>query len=152
MPSEETELRPGEVAVAAPAKADAAIWFIGRIRTPWASREECPKRGDPDAGPICRIEVDPRWAAALDGIEGKTRLQVLYWMDLARRDLVHQTPGHSSEPTGTFAIRSPNRPNPIASSSVTLVAREGTTLVVRGLDCRDGTPLVDVKPDVCAHD
>jgi tRNA (Thr-GGU) A37 N-methylase len=39
------------------------------------------------------------------------------------------------------------RPNPIASSIVDLVAIEGTTVQVRGLDCIDGTPLIDLKPD-----
>ena len=47
---------------------------------------------------------------------------------------------------GTFALRSPVRPNPIASSIVTLVGIEGSTVLVRGLDCIDGTPLVDLKP------
>ena len=28
---------------------------------------------------------------------------------------------------------------------------EGSVLVVRGLDCIDGTPLVDLKPDSCAY-
>jgi tRNA (Thr-GGU) A37 N-methylase len=49
--------------------------------------------------------------------------------------------------TGTFALRSPVRPNPIASSVVALVDVEGATLRVRGLDCLDGTPLIDLKPD-----
>ena len=65
----------------------------------------------------------------------------------ARRDLVLQTPRGSGVLTGTFALRSPVRPNPIASSIVALVERSGTTLKVRGLDCMDGTPLVDLKPD-----
>jgi tRNA (Thr-GGU) A37 N-methylase len=39
------------------------------------------------------------------------------------------------------------RPNPIASSVVDLVAVSGTILQVRGLDCLDGTPLIDVKPE-----
>jgi len=34
---------------------------------------------------------------------------------------------------------------------VRLVRREGSVLVVRGLDCIDGTPLVDLKPDSCAY-
>jgi tRNA (adenine37-N6)-methyltransferase len=33
------------------------------------------------------------------------------------------------------------------SSIVTLVAREGPVLHVRGLDCVDCTPLLDLKPD-----
>jgi tRNA (Thr-GGU) A37 N-methylase len=39
------------------------------------------------------------------------------------------------------------RPNPIGTSIVTLVAVEGAMLHVRGLDCLDGTPLLDLKPD-----
>ncbi len=34
---------------------------------------------------------------------------------------------------------------------VTLVRSEGRVLVVRGLDCLDGTPLLDIKPDRCAY-
>ena len=49
--------------------------------------------------------------------------------------------------SGSFALRSPVRPNPIASSIVNLVAIEGTMLRVRGLDCLDGTPLIDLKPE-----
>jgi tRNA (Thr-GGU) A37 N-methylase len=40
------------------------------------------------------------------------------------------------------------RPNQIASSIVKLVAIDGTVLQVRGLDCLDGTPLIDLKPDL----
>lgn len=139
-------LRAGEVAVNLPAETDAGVYFIGRIYTPWRSRHECPKRGSPD-GPICSIVVDPRWQAALTDIADHPRIQVLYWMHRARRDLVLQTPYRTRQTTGSFALRSPLRPNPIASSVVELVAVEGATLRVRGLDCLDGTPLIDLKPD-----
>ena len=98
-------------------------------------------------GPICTIEVDERWHAALTGLAGHRRIQVLYWMHQARRDLVLQTPYRTGQTTGSFGLRSPVRPNPIASSFVELVAIEGVTLRVRGLDCLDGTPLIDLKPD-----
>ena len=144
------DLRPGEVAIELPAASDAGLYFIGRIRTPWPNRRDCPKRGSPD-GPICTIEIDRRWRDALTGLSGHERLQVLYWMHEARRDLVLQTP-FQKPTTGTFALRSPVRPNPIASSIVELVAIEGTRLRVRGLDCLDGTPLLDLKPEHGAHD
>ncbi|HEX2943799.1 MAG TPA: TrmO family methyltransferase, partial [Rhodopila sp.] len=64
-----------------------------------------------------------------------------------RRDVVVQTPLRTMQTAGTFALRSPLRPNPIASSVVALVGVDGGTLHVRGLDCLDGTPLIDVKPD-----
>jgi tRNA (adenine37-N6)-methyltransferase len=139
-------IRPGEIAVPLPDRTDAGVYFIGRIRTPWLTRRECPRRGDLN-GPICTIEVDPRWRDALTGIEAHPRLQVLYWMHEARRDLVLQKPGSTGLTYATFALRSPVRPNPIASSVVALVERSGTVLKVRGLDCLDGTPLIDLKPE-----
>jgi tRNA-Thr(GGU) m(6)t(6)A37 methyltransferase TsaA len=139
------DIRPGEIAVALPETFDAGVFFIGRIRTPWTRREDCPKnaRGS-DAE--CTIEVDPRYAAGLDGVAGCSHLVLLYFMHKARRDLLVQAPRHHPEPRGTFSVRSPVRPNPIAMSVVRLVRVEGTTLSVVGLDCLDGTPLIDIKP------
>jgi tRNA-Thr(GGU) m(6)t(6)A37 methyltransferase TsaA len=139
-------IRPGEIAVPLPERADVGVYFIGRIRTPWHTKRECPRRGDP-TGPICTIEVDERWREALTGIEAHPRVQVLYWMHEARRDLVVQRPGSKGQTHSTFALRSPVRPNPIASSVVALVERNGIVLTVRGLDCLDGTPLIDLKPE-----
>ena len=140
----EQDIREGEIAVALPDKFDAGVYFIGRIRTPWTRRDECPKnaRGS-DA--VCTIELDPRYAAALDGTSTCTHLVILYFMDQARRDLLVQAPRHG-ERRGTFAIRSPVRPNPIAMSVVRLARIDGTNLSVVGLDCLDGTPLIDIKP------
>ena len=145
----EVDIRPGEVASPLPEHGDAEIFFIGRIRTPWPDRKSCPKRGDPAAGPLCRIEVFEPWTAALAGIEANAEIDVLYWMHLARRDLVHQRPRSADTTFGAFAIRSPVRPNPIAASRVALVALERSVLLVRGLDCIDGTPLIDLKPVAC---
>jgi tRNA-Thr(GGU) m(6)t(6)A37 methyltransferase TsaA len=139
-------IRPGESSVALPAQTDAGVYFIGVIRTPWTQRSACPKRGSLD-GPVCTIELDERWRDALLGLEMHPRLQILYWMHQSRRDLSRQTPYSTGRTTGTFALRSPVRPNPIASSVVALVGIEGTTIRVRGLDCLDGTPLIDIKPD-----
>jgi tRNA-Thr(GGU) m(6)t(6)A37 methyltransferase TsaA len=47
---------------------------------------------------------------------------------------------------GVFATRSPVRPNPIALSVVRLLERRGHTLLVKGLDAYDGTPVLDIKP------
>jgi len=143
---DESEARPGEVAVELPAATDVGVYFIGTIHTPWRTRNDCPKRGSLD-GPICSIVVDARWRDALTDMTQHRRVQVLYWMHQARRDLVLQTPFRTGLTTGSFALRSPVRPNPIASSVVELVAVDGTTLQVRGLDCLDGTPLIDLKPE-----
>ncbi|MGJ3262703.1 MAG: tRNA (N6-threonylcarbamoyladenosine(37)-N6)-methyltransferase TrmO [Salinarimonas sp.] len=138
--------RPGEVAVALPERADAEVYFIGRIRTPWTHRDACPKNPAAAADAPCTIELDPRWEAGLADLAASSHVIVLYWMDRAPRDLVVQRPRCHGAPRGVFALRSPARPNPIALSAVPLERIEGTRLHVRGLDCLDGTPLVDLKP------
>ena len=138
-------LREGEVAVELPPRFDASLYYIGHIRTPWKRREDCPKNPR-ESDATCVIAVDPRWTKALQGLETVSHVVVLYWMDRARRDLVLQAPHHYSERRGTFALRSPVRPNPIAVSVARIVGIEGCTLTVVGLDCVDNTPLLDLKP------
>jgi tRNA-Thr(GGU) m(6)t(6)A37 methyltransferase TsaA len=140
------EIRENEVAVELHAANDAGLFFIGTIHTPWTSRLECPRQGRAD-GPVCRIEVEERWREALDGIDDFERIEVLYWLHESRRDLVRQSPANNLATRGTFALRSPVRPNPIGTTIATLVSRDGLVLSVRGIDCLDGTPLIDLKPD-----
>ena len=144
-------IRPGEQAADLPEKTDAGVYFIGRIHTPWARREDCPKNAR-ESDAVCTIEVDARWAPALKDVATCTHLVVLYWMDKARRDLVLQVPRHYGEQRGTFALRSPARPNPIAMSVVRLIKVEGNRLSVVGLDCLDGTALLDLKPYFASTD
>jgi tRNA-Thr(GGU) m(6)t(6)A37 methyltransferase TsaA len=151
MTDEEFGLREGEVAVPLAEATDAGVYFIGRIRTPWTHREECPKNAR-ESEAACTIEVDPRFAAGLQGVERCSHLLVLYWMDRARRDLVLQAPHHYKDLHGTFSLRSPARPNPIAASVVKLQQVSGNALSVVGLDCLDGTPLIDIKPYFASTD
>jgi tRNA-Thr(GGU) m(6)t(6)A37 methyltransferase TsaA len=144
-------LREGEVAAELPAHFDASLYYIGRIRTPWRRREDCPKNPrETDA--VCTIVLEPRWARGLAGLEGVSHIVVLYWMDRARRDLVLQAPHHYAERRGTFALRSPVRPNPIAVSVARLLGIGGNELSVVGLDCLDNTPLLDIKPYFASTD
>ena len=51
---------------------------------------------------------------------------------------------------GVFATRSPFRPNKLGLSSVKLLGveetKQGTCLIVSGIDLLDGTPIYDIKP------
>ncbi|MBI2716658.1 MAG: tRNA (N6-threonylcarbamoyladenosine(37)-N6)-methyltransferase TrmO [Rhizobiales bacterium] len=124
-----------------PGQPDAAVYFIGRIRTPWKSRKDCPKNAR-ESEAVCTVELDARWREGLTDVETCSHLVLLYWMDKAPRNLSLRT----------FALRSPARPNPIAMSVVRLVGIEGGTLSVVGLDCLDGTPLIDIKPYFASTD
>ncbi|GJD56564.1 tRNA (N6-threonylcarbamoyladenosine(37)-N6)-methyltransferase TrmO [Methylobacterium dankookense] len=144
-------LRPGEQAVSLPGRYDAGLHFIGRLRTPWTERGDCPKNGLQTEA-VCTVEVDPAYAAGLANVSGASHLILLYWMDRAPRGLLVQQPRHADGTRGTFSLRSPARPNPIALSVVELLGIAGATLHVRGLDCLDGTPLLDIKPYYASTD
>jgi tRNA-Thr(GGU) m(6)t(6)A37 methyltransferase TsaA len=149
-----TDIRPGEVAAAVdPARLppDAGLVFIGRIRTPWRERADCPRNvgiARERTGEAARVEVDAAYRPGLRGLERASHVILLYWMHGARRDLLLQAPGHVEAPRGTFALRSPVRPNPIALAVARLraVDAEAGVLEVDMVDCVDGTPLLDIKP------
>jgi len=144
-------VREGEVTVDLPSSFDAGLYFIGRIRTPWKERKDCPKNAR-ESEAVCTIALDPRWTPALKEVETCSHLVLLYWMDKAPRNLARQVPGHYGVQRGTFALRSPARPNPIAMSVVKLNDIDGNRLNVVGLDCLDGTPLIDIKPYFASTD
>ncbi len=141
--------RPNERAAKLTRPRDANLRFIGRIRTPWRSREACPPQGRID-GPECSLVLDPVWHDALGGIEAYDTIEVLYWLDRSRRDLIRQSDKSDRVTVGTFALRAPARPNPIGTAMVRLLHVQNGVVFVRGLDCLDGTPLLDIKPDRCA--
>ena len=134
-----------------PAKTDAGLYFIGRIGTPWKERKDCPKNAR-ESDAVCTVELDPRWAAGLQDLATCSHIILLYWMDQSRRNLVLQVPAHYGVQRGTFALRSPARPNPIAMSVVKLLGIDGNKLSVVGLDCLDGTSLLDIKPYFASTD
>lgn len=146
-----SDVRPGEVRCELPAAHDAGLYFIGRIRTPFRTRGDCPKNtAESDA--VGRVELDARYAAGLKDLQLYSHAILLYWMHHARRDLIEQVPAHLGRPRGTFALRSPVRPNPIALAVVEVLGIEGSTLKVRKVDCLDGTPLLDIKPYFASTD
>lgn len=130
-----------------------SLWPIGRLRTPWRTIAACPRNGrQPDPPPPCLAVVDPAWRAALQGIDGFTHLILLYWLGPQRPAATFRPP-FDPRPRGVFTTRSPRRPNPVGLSVVRFdgLAAPGQ-LRVRYLDCRDGTPLLDIKPYLATTD
>jgi tRNA-Thr(GGU) m(6)t(6)A37 methyltransferase TsaA len=125
-----------------------ALRPIGVLRTPFATRADCPRNGrQPNPPPECRAEIFPDFVPGLADLAGFSHLILLYWLDRITAPSLTMTPPFDGQARGVFATRAPVRPNPIALS---VVAFDGfatpDTLRVRFLDCIDGTPLVDIKP------
>ncbi|MEM7777281.1 MAG: tRNA (N6-threonylcarbamoyladenosine(37)-N6)-methyltransferase TrmO [Pseudomonadota bacterium] len=129
---------------------DAKLVFIGRLSTAWKSRADCPKNlvRARERGTSATLKIDPPWRTGLTGLSEHSHAIVLYWMHQAQRDLIIQSPKHRKAATGTFALRSPVRPNPISLATVQVISVDIATgeVVIDAIDCLDGTPLLDIKP------
>jgi tRNA-Thr(GGU) m(6)t(6)A37 methyltransferase TsaA len=55
-------------------------------------------------------------------------------------------PRHNREEMGVFSTHSPVRPNPIGLSILEVLRVDGNIIHVKGLDMRNGTPILDIKP------
>ncbi len=152
MPGSSTDgPREGEIALGFDPgeRIETGLCFIGCIRSPWR-RGTAPRnlRAARETGEGARIELLPGYAPGLLGLEVGQAIQVLYWVDRGRRDLIVQTPRHTGGPRGVFALRSPVRPNPIALGTVVITAldREAGVIGIDATDAYDGTPVLDIKP------
>jgi tRNA-Thr(GGU) m(6)t(6)A37 methyltransferase TsaA len=104
------------------------------------------------------LEINPELAPALQGLEGFSHLWVLFWFHendtpKQRQTLqVHPRRNPANPLTGVFACRSPERPNLIGFTPCRLLSVQGNIVEVAGLDARDGSPLLDLKPYIPTSD
>lgn len=153
------EKREGEVEMArdpAGLPPDGHVVFIGRVRSPWTSREDCPRnmaaareRHEP-----ATVELMADYRRGLRGLEGVSHVAVLTWLDRSPRNLIVQKPRHAPRPKGVFALRSPARPNPVGLHVAHLVGIdiEAGILTLDAIDVLDGTPVIDIKPYFASTD
>lgn len=99
---------------------------------------------------IKKIEIFPEYSEGLDGLRNLNEIEVYYWMHQLEekdREILKVYPkGDPVKPlTGVFALRSPNRPNPIGETRVKIHKIEDSKILVKGLDALDGSPVIDIK-------
>jgi tRNA-Thr(GGU) m(6)t(6)A37 methyltransferase TsaA len=125
-------------------------WVVRSIGTVTSGRTEAI---DDDWGAVTATitlepPFDPRSVAGLDEF---SHVEVVFLFDQVDPDAVCETSRHPRgnpdwPEVGIFAQRAKDRPNRIGLSTCELVAVDGASIVVRGLDAIDGTPVLDVKP------
>jgi tRNA (adenine37-N6)-methyltransferase len=88
---------------------------------------------------------------ALKGLDAFSHIEVVYLFDRVAPEKVQtgarRPRGNPGWPAvGIFAQRAKGRPNRLGVSVCRLLAVDGLTVVVHGLDAIDGTPVLDIKP------
>ena len=135
---------------------DGHVVFIGRIVSPWTSRETCPKnmRAARETGQAATVLIDPAYRDGLLALERASHIVILSWLHHAPRTLIVQKPRHAAEPKGVFSLRSPARPNPVGLHIAGLIAVDigSGRIDIDGIDVLDGTPVIDIKPYFASTD
>ena len=119
---------------------------VGYVRSPFKDVAQIPRGLGAQHEAEGALEILPEYAAGLTDIDGFSHLYVLWVFDRGEGFELVSTPPCDDRPHGIFASRAPARPNPIGLSVVRLVSREGSRLVVKGVDMLDATPILDIKP------
>jgi tRNA (adenine37-N6)-methyltransferase len=103
---------------------------------------------------VTKISIEKKYTKGLDGIEAYSHVIIVYWMDKEKEcHLKHHPQGRADVPyVGIFACRCPQRPSRIAMSTVELVGRINNSIIVKGLDIINGTPILDIKPYTPQYD
>jgi len=95
--------------------------------------------------------LPPLGVDAVAGLEAFSHIEVVFVFDRVDPDAVctgsrHPRGNERWPAVGILAQRAKDRPNRIGVTVCRLVAVEGATLVVEGLDAVEGTPVLDIKP------
>lgn len=125
---------------------------IGTIHTPFTSLENMPIQPKGAKEIEGKIILEEQYSSGLSDLEGFSHIYVLYHFHQAKRVAMRVTPFMDSQKRGVFATRSPLRPNHIGISIVKLVSINGSTVLFKGADMLDGTPVLDIKPYIDTFD
>lgn len=118
------------------------IYPIGVVRNDKARR---PDGFAASGGDVSEIRLYPGQKRFLKGLADETELTIV-WQFHRQRDIRSEfRRGWDRKHVGVFASRTPDRLTPIAVSDVELLEIRDITLVVRGLEAVNGTPVLDIK-------
>lgn len=135
---------------------DGHVIFIGRITSPWTSRETCPKNMNAarETGQAAVLTIEAPYRPGLLALERASHIIILSWLHHAPRTLIVQNPRHAAEPKGVFSLRSPARPNPVGLHIARLIAVDidSGRIDIDAIDVLDGTPVIDIKPYFASTD
>ena len=135
------------------------LQVIGVVRTAHMELATTPIQAGLNRAEHGTIEIDDRYREGLDGLTDFDYAWLVTWL--------HKLAEPGSDPPlmqvpfllraqqrtmGMFAIRTPQRINPIGLSLIQLLDVTGQTIRFAGVDLLDGTPVIDLKPYVTRFD
>ena len=106
---------------------------------------------------VSTIRLNEEYIGGLQGLNDFSHVTIIYYLDRAVFDREKHLKRHPQNRedmplVGIFSQRGKDRPNRIGMTSVQVVEVSEDTLMVKGLDAIDGTPVLDIKPYYPVYD
>lgn len=125
---------------------------IGRVKNHVADRKDAAWGEE-----LSSVILEEQYASGLKGLEDFSHAVILFYLDQAKyqqeKHLQRRPRNREDMPlVGIFSQRGKDRPNRIGMTSVEIISVTEDTLVVKGLDAVNGTPVLDIKPYYPAYD
>ena len=119
---------------------------IGKVQNDVVNRKDVSWGEDTSS-----IVLEKEYVSGLKGLEDFSHAIIFFFLDKAKyekeKHLQRRPQNREDMPlVGIFSQRGKDRPNRIGMTSVEIVSVSDDTLVVKGLDAVDGTPVLDIKP------
>ncbi len=92
------------------------------------------------------IDIYGDYIDGLRGLEAVDRIIVLFYFHRSTSYTLLQHRRKTGELRGVFSLCSPDRPNRIGLSVLSLKSLDRSRIFVEGLDMVDGTPILDIRP------
>ncbi len=119
---------------------------IGFVRTRFDSRKGVPSQGQVAQESLGTIEMKEEFVKGIEGISPGDQITVVFNFHQSEGYDLSIVPCQGTEATGVFNTRSPDRPNGVGITVVTVSHVEGRRIDFAGADMIDGTPIIDMKP------
>lgn len=137
-----------------------SMYPIGHVRSVFEKRLGTPRQPGIVTAAESTIVLDPSLTQAIDSLDEFSHLWVLFAFHqntniqkrmMAKKPfdglkLLVEPPKAEGRKVGVLSCRTPHRPNPIGLSLCSIVKVSPGMIQVAGLDCLDGTPVLDIKP------
>lgn len=106
------------------------------------------------------IQIYPQYAKALTGLDEYKHVMVVWWFDKCdndkERNILEMVKPYKVGPEkmGMFALRQPQRPNPVAVSvaEILTIDYNSSIVEVNYIDALDNSPVIDLKPYIPSLD
>jgi len=125
---------------------DVVFHPIGIIHTPFTELEHTPKSWRENQMTRCELCIDPAYWEGLADVRPGERYQIVFYFHRARGSRLTVCVRGTGPLRGVFSTHSPERPNGIGISVITVTDISDGTIGFTGADMLDGTPVLDLKP------